>query len=232
MHCKLKDMEQISFFLQSFDQHHGTIQTLSNPYYKDNDKYMIKLSGSRISQLMTPIDVIPLRLLLSSSSLFLSEWSKYPASPTPQAGIIIPEFCSSTQRVRRVREAEWQRRTRERDKETLNSRWICTAEESERHPVTKQLLCQKPGWGGQTHVLPHSQRHAGSIKRVDAWFESCGSGSVRNHVGEDDHSILTAPIQRRRTGARADCRRWARAIAAAITGRKCSCRQILLCFLP
>lgn len=70
MHCKLKDIEQISVFLQSFDQHHGTIQTLSNPYYKDNDKYMIKLSGSRISQLMPPIDVIPLRLLLSSSPLF------------------------------------------------------------------------------------------------------------------------------------------------------------------
>lgn len=154
MHCKLKDREQISFFLQSFDQHHGTIQTLSNPYYKDNDKYIIELSGSRISQLITPIDVIPLRLLRSSSPQFLSEWSKYPASPTPQAGIIIPEFCSSTLRVRRVREAEWQRRTRKRDKETLNSRWICTAEKSERHPVTKQLLCQKRGGRG----FPHSQR--------------------------------------------------------------------------
>lgn len=103
-----------------------------------------------------------------------------------------------------------------------------------REAPSDEAVAMPKTWGAEgantrasTHTEECRLNEKGGCLVCVMWQREC-----QNHVGEDDHSILTAPTQRRRTLAPADCRRWAKAIAAAITGRKYSRRQILLCFLP
>lgn len=72
----------------------------------------------------------------------VSEGSGYPPSATPRACIIIPDLLL----LYTVGEEE-----RDRKRQIFNYRWICAKQGGERHPVTKQLLCQKPG-GPHTHA--------------------------------------------------------------------------------
>lgn len=109
-------------------------------------------------------------------------------------------------------------------------------EGGERHPVTKQLLCQKTR--RTTHACKDTYTHTnvGKVNKEEAeWKQEC-----QNDVAEGDHSILTALTAHTHTHtqamhtSRADCQRWASAIENVIIGRKCPRCQVLFLqhFLP
>lgn len=90
-------------------------------------------------------------------------------------------FYSSAQRVRRVREAAWERdrggERRDRDKETERclTEDGCSRRGGERHPVTKQLLCQNPG-RANTHVPTHTHTHAHKVNKEESCLRRVEAG--------------------------------------------------------
>lgn len=115
---------------------------------------------------------------------FLSNRSEHQLSTTPQACIIIPDLLllhtvGEEGEGGTARRGEGERKS----EETKMLKW---RRRGERHPVTKQLLCQKARRTQNTRSSTHPQRvNKGG---GGGWWKL----KRQNDVTEDDRSILTA----------------------------------------